>query len=47
MPQIGEFTRTQSGYAGHVRTLSVDLEVALVPAEQTDSENAGLSHSPA
>ncbi len=40
MPQIGAFTRTQSGYFGHVRTLSLDLELTLVAAEPTDTENA-------
>ena len=28
MPQIGEFTRTKNGYAGHIRTLSLDAENA-------------------
>ena len=40
MPQIGEFTRTKSGYSGHLRTLSVDVQVAVVPAEPSDAENA-------
>jgi len=40
MPQIGEFTRTKNGYAGHIRTLSLDLEIVLIPAEHTDAENA-------
>jgi uncharacterized protein (DUF736 family) len=40
MPQIGEFTRTQSGYCGRLRTLSLDLELVLIPAEPTDTENA-------
>ncbi len=40
MPQIGEFTRTKNGYAGHIRTLSLDAEIVLVPAEHTDAENA-------
>ena len=33
MPQIGEFTRTKSGFAGYVRTLTLDLEVSLTKAE--------------
>lgn len=37
MPQIGTFTRTSSGFAGRVRTLSFDTEFAIVP---TDAENA-------
>lgn len=40
MPQIGEFTRTKSGYSGRIRTLSLDTELALVPAEPSDAENA-------
>lgn len=40
MPQIGEFTRTKNGYAGRIRTLSLDVEIVLIPAEQTDAENA-------
>lgn len=40
MPQIGHFTRTQSGYCGRVRTLSFDLELTFVPAENADVENA-------
>ncbi len=40
MPQIGEFTRTKNGYAGRIRTLSLDVEIVLVPAEHTDTENA-------
>ncbi len=33
MPQIGQFTRTKSGYSGRVRTLTLDAELALLPAE--------------
>lgn len=40
MAQIGQFTRSQSGYAGHVRTLFLDLELALVPVGNSDAENA-------
>ena len=40
MPQIGEFTRTKSGYSGRFRTLSLDIELAVVPAEPSDTENA-------
>lgn len=40
MPQIGEFTRTKSGYSGRIRTLSLDLELTVVPAEPSDAENA-------
>jgi uncharacterized protein (DUF736 family) len=40
MPQIGEFTRTKSGYSGRLRTLSLDVELTLVHAEPSDTENA-------
>jgi uncharacterized protein (DUF736 family) len=40
MPQIGEFTRTKNRYSGRVRTLSLDIEMVLVPAEHSDTENA-------
>jgi uncharacterized protein (DUF736 family) len=40
MPQIGQFTRTQSGYAGRIRTLSLDLAIVFVPADNADVENA-------
>jgi len=40
MPQIGEFTRTKNGYGGRIRTLSLDVEIVLIPAEHTDAENA-------
>lgn len=38
--QIGSFTRTAEGYAGHIRTLTLDVELTLVPAGQIDAENA-------
>ncbi|MDQ0393740.1 MAG: hypothetical protein ABS87_14825 [Sphingomonas sp. SCN 67-18] len=40
MSLIGQFTRTKSGYAGRVRTLTIDAELVLVPAESSDAENA-------
>ncbi|MCP8896443.1 DUF736 domain-containing protein [Shinella daejeonensis] len=40
MALIGQFTRTPSGYSGHVRTLMLDVELTFVPAENTDSEKA-------
>lgn len=40
MAQIGHFTRTPSGYAGHVRTLTLDVELALVSADDRDVEKA-------
>lgn len=40
MAQIGEFTRTQSGYAGRVHTLSLNLAVVFVPVDNANVENA-------
>ena len=40
MAQIGTFTRTKHGFTGRLRTLSLDIELALVPAEHSDTENA-------
>ena len=40
MSLIGQFSRSKSGYAGRVRTLSIDAELVLVPAEHSDAENA-------
>ncbi|WP_395698474.1 DUF736 domain-containing protein [Methylocella sp.] len=40
MAQIGHFNRTKNGYAGRVRTLFLDAELVLVPAEHSDAENA-------
>ena len=40
MSLIGQFSRTKSGYTGRVRTLSIDAALVLVPAENSDAENA-------
>ena len=40
MAQIGQFTRTQSGYSGRIRTLSLDLALVFIPADNADVENA-------
>ena len=40
MTQIGTFTRTEHGFAGRLRTLSLDLELTLVPADASDADNA-------
>ncbi len=39
MPQIGQFTREKSGYSGRVQTLTLDIELVIIPAEG-DAENA-------
>ncbi|MER8779199.1 DUF736 domain-containing protein [Mesorhizobium sp. M0977] len=40
MPQVEEFTHTKTGYSGRVRTLTLDVQLTLVPAEPSDAENA-------
>lgn len=37
---IGEFHSTQDGFAGRIRSLTLDAAVTLVPAPANDSENA-------
>ena len=40
MAHIGAFTRTADGYSGRLRTLTLDVELTLVPANAGDGENA-------
>jgi uncharacterized protein (DUF736 family) len=40
MTQIGQFKRTKSGYCGSIRSLTLDAEIVLVPADHSDAENA-------
>ena len=40
MPQIGQFTRENSGFVGRIHTFTVYREVTVVPAELSDAENA-------
>ena len=40
MSQIGQFTREEMGFTGQVRTLTLDVSLALVPVENTETENA-------
>ena len=40
MPQIGQFTRENSGFVGRIHTFTVDREVTVVPAEPSEAENA-------
>ena len=40
MAHIGHFTRTQDGYAGRLKTLSLDLEIRLTPTEQNNADTA-------
>jgi len=39
MAQIGEFTREKTGYFGHIHTLSLDVDIAIVMAKVSDAEN--------
>lgn len=40
MPQIGEFIREETGFAGRIRTLMLDLELVIAPTQQSETENA-------
>lgn len=40
MAQIGQFVRTQLGYVGRIRTLSLNLPLVFVPADHSDAERA-------
>ena len=40
MAQIGQFTRTETGFEREFRTLGIREELTLVPAEPSDTENA-------
>jgi uncharacterized protein (DUF736 family) len=40
MTQIGQFSRSKSGYSGRIQTLLFGAELVLVPAERSDTENA-------
>lgn len=40
MPQIGEFTRQESGFSGRIQSLTLDREIVIVPVEPSDAENA-------
>ena len=40
MAHIGQFTRTKDGYYGRLKTLTLDVELTLVPADHNDAENA-------
>ena len=40
MTQIGRFTATADGFAGHLETLTLHMPLNLVPAEFSDAEHA-------
>lgn len=40
MALIGQFTRSSLGYAGRLRSLGLNAELVLVPADPSDAENA-------
>jgi uncharacterized protein (DUF736 family) len=40
MSKIGTFTRNDDGFFGNVRTLTLDVKLAILPAEKLDAGNA-------
>jgi uncharacterized protein (DUF736 family) len=40
MPQIGQFTREESGFIGRIETFTLFHDIVIVPAEPSDAENA-------
>lgn len=40
MPQIGQFTRDETGFVGRIHTLTLTQELTIVPAEPSEAENA-------
>ena len=38
--RIGTFVAADGGFAGHLHTLTLDIELVLLPTEPSDSENA-------
>jgi len=40
MPQIGEFIREETGFAGRIRTFMLDLELVIAPTQQSETDNA-------
>jgi uncharacterized protein (DUF736 family) len=40
MPQIGSFTREQSGFVGRIHTFTIFQEIVIVPAESSPAEHA-------
>ena len=40
MPQIGEFTREESGFTGRIHTLTLYREITILPVEPSEVENA-------
>jgi uncharacterized protein (DUF736 family) len=42
--RIGTFIAADGGFAGHLRTLTLDIDLVLLPAEGSDSEKAPDFH---
>lgn len=40
MAQIGTFTRSDDGFFGDIRTLTLDARLTILPAEKSEAENA-------
>ena len=45
MSQIGQFTRGKSNFTGRIRTVSLDIELVIVPVEPSDAGNAQTTAS--
>lgn len=40
MSLIGQFTRDDNGFIGHLQTLLLHQDIIIIPAESSDAENA-------
>lgn len=40
MAIIGEFTRTETGFSGHIRTLVLDHQLVLIPLDTASADEA-------
>jgi uncharacterized protein (DUF736 family) len=40
MPQIGQFTAAKKNFVGSIHALTITQELTIVPAEESDTENA-------
>ena len=40
MSHIGTFTRGKDGFSGHLQTLTLNVELTIVPADRGDADNA-------
>lgn len=40
MAQLGTFTCSANGYTGHIKTLTLDIELTLIATDDTETTNA-------